>query len=267
MELLEDDSATDRYKINVLDRAVRILKAFNAGTSHMSLQQITASTRLPKSTVFRILSALSEHGLIMRDTDSGDFALGYEILMLAEVARESSGLAGWAMPIITEISDRLQETVVINVRSGDFRIPTVQVIGKQSTRRSASIGQPKPLYAGAAGKVFLAGMSDHELDDYLGRTELVKVGHHTITDADLLRQEIEEIRRIGYAVGVGEIGESEIAGVSAAIQGRMGVTVGALTITVPAERFDPELRGRLIDAVVGGAERVGANLRRHRTGK
>jgi len=249
----EDDRP---YRVNVLDRAISILKVFRQGEPGLSLSQIAERTELHISTCLRLLAALRHHGMVARDEESGRFRLGYEILALAEIARSTGGLVEQALPVMRELSQRFNETAAISVRSGDFRVDLDQVVGQQPVRRVIPTGIEKPLYAGAASRVLLSGLGPEELDDYLARVPLTRLASRTITDPEQLKATLERIRRDGYAVSLKEQSEASGGGVVAPVYGARGEVVAALGISVPQFRFTPALRAQLIPAVKAAAERV-----------
>lgn len=249
-----------RYRVNVLDRAILVLKAFDQQHPRLTLSEVATRVRLPVSTCLRLLATLRHHGLVSRDEQSGRFSLGYEIIALADIARSGGGLVEWARPVMHELCEAFQETVVLSVRSGDFRIDLDQVVGQQNVRRVIALGERKPLYAGAASQVLLSGFSDDELDDYLARVERVKLAEKTITDPDELRRLIARIRRDGVIESIQQQSDSGGAGVAAGIFGARDEMVGAVGVSVPQYRFTPTLRKKLAPAVKSAADRISRAL-------
>src|SRR3546814_5913498 len=93
-----------------------------------------------------------------------------------------------------ELRDAVDETVVLSIRSGDFRVHIDLVESVQPMRRTTDLGVGAPLYSGAASKVLLAGMEDGAIDDYLRRTPLTAFQKTTITDTTALWRDIRLIR-------------------------------------------------------------------------
>ncbi len=246
----------ERYKVNVLDRAVAVLKAFDSSHTNLTLSEIAARAELHVSTCLRLLSTLRAHGMLRRDDDSGRYSLGYEILALAEIARGSGGLADWARPVMRELCEAFDETVVLSVRSGDHRIDLDQVIGQQNVRRVISLGERKPLYAGAASQVLLSGFSDRGVDEYLSRVSLAKLAEQTVTDVAELRRLLARIRRDGFAESVQQQSDTGGAGVAAGIFDGRRQMVGAIGISVPQYRFTPTLRAKLVPGVMAAADQI-----------
>jgi len=252
----ESKDEAQLYRVNVLDRAIAILKIFRTGEPSLSLSEIAARTELHVSTCLRILSVLRRHGLVSKDEDSGRYRLGYEVLALAEIARSSGGLVDLARPMLRELSQNFNETAAISVRAGDSRIDLDQVVGEQSVRRVITLGVKKPLYAGAASRVLLSGLSDKELEGYLQRTSLERLASRTITDPEELKESLRRIRRDGYAESVKEQFEESGAGVVAPVYDARGQLIAAVGVSVPQFRFTRELRAKLIPAVKETAARI-----------
>ncbi|UJQ93362.1 IclR family transcriptional regulator [Mariluticola halotolerans] len=244
------------YKINVLDRVVGILEAFARRGSNLSLSEIAQETDLHVSTCLRLLSNLQFHGLVTKEEDSGRYRLGYRFLALAEVARGQSGLVETARPIMRDLSRKFNETVVFSVRSGDFRIDLEQIVGLQAVRRVVTLGIEKPLYAGAASRVLLSGMSEVELDRYLARVKLKKLATRTITDVQVLKASLVDIRTQGYAKSVQEQFDDSGGGIVAPVYGVRGEVAAALGISVPQFRFSEALQELLVPEVLKAASQV-----------
>jgi DNA-binding IclR family transcriptional regulator len=62
------------YSIEVLTRAINVLSVFGHARPQLSLSEIVAAVRLPKTTVFRLLSSLVERDLCEFDP-SGKYSL------------------------------------------------------------------------------------------------------------------------------------------------------------------------------------------------
>ena len=65
------------YSIEVLRRAIDILAEFTDSRPSMSLAEIVDVVRLPKTTVFRVLSSLVEWNYCEWDAQAGKYSLGF----------------------------------------------------------------------------------------------------------------------------------------------------------------------------------------------
>jgi len=95
--------------IQVISRAARILRVLAQNTSGMSLGQIATRVELPRSTVQRIVSALSAEGYILSDGGNGGIRLGPEIHSLAKAA--AGDLKDRVRPVMRDLAAKTGETV------------------------------------------------------------------------------------------------------------------------------------------------------------
>src|SRR5207253_10293474 len=71
-----------RNKIQSLDRALEILKLLGS-EPEMRVTDLARRLEVHKSTVFRLLSTLEEHGLVEQNPSSEKYRLGYGLVRLA----------------------------------------------------------------------------------------------------------------------------------------------------------------------------------------
>ena len=247
------------YSIEVLRRAFDILTAFSHVKPAMSLAEVVAAVQLPKTTVFRVLSSLIEGGYCELDPRTGKYGLGFELLRLADIRRRQGNVHDVAAPVMREIRDAVNETVILSVRAGDSRVHIDFVEGLHAMRRMADLGVPAPLYAGAASKVLLAGMEDDEIEAYLARTDLTAFQDSTITDSAVLWREVRVIRKRGFAESKGELFPGGGA-LAAPIKDFSAKTIAVMDILTPEHRYTAEHREHCITILLDGARRASERL-------
>jgi len=71
-------------------------------------------------------------------------------------------------------------------------------------RFASHAGDHAPLHSTAAGKVFLAHMSDDRLNETLGQLSFPKLTEHTKTSVDEIVGQLADIRDNGFASAIGE---------------------------------------------------------------
>ncbi len=264
--LVEDATGADdgpTYKVSVLDRSISVLQAFTVGVPHLTLAEISRATGLHRSTVLRLLSTLAHAGLVIRDADTGKYALGYEIIAMAEVARAGSGIADWARPVMREIRDRLNETVVLSVRTGDYRVDIDQIIANQPIRRVVTLGEHKLLTFGAPSLSILSGLPRGQVEEIVGRLRKKSLELYPSFDEALLYERLERIRETGVHEQRSQYGPgtwSGSFGIAGPVFGRRGEVVAALGVSVPSGRMTPDMRDGLADAVREGCAAISARL-------
>lgn len=254
-----EDKGGTSYAITALSRAIAVLNVFSANRPQLALNDVVAATGLPKTTTFRLLSALMEHDFITLDPVSGKYSLGFALLRLGEVRRGQTNALGTVMPVMQEIREALNETVVFSVRVGDERVHVDALESRELLRRTAEIGGRAPLHAGASSKILLAGMTDAEIDAYIALHAPLAGPDGTPLDADALREELALIRQRGWAESRGEVRPGGGA-LAAPIRDFAGNWIASIDILTPNDRYTPEHRERIIAVLLDGVKRASARL-------
>jgi len=225
---LADENAAEGG-IATLDRALSLLGAFSPANPTPTLTEIAEHARVYKSTVLRMLASL-EHAYVVHRRPDGRYALGAEVERLHRVRVASFSLETVALPVLQELVDETQESASYYVPHGDRRLCLFRIDSPRPVHDHRRAGELLPLDRGAGGRVLLA---------YAG------------TQGALY----DRIRRDGVAVLSGDR-TPEVAGIAAPVFGAGNVLDGALTLTMPIERFDPALAR----SVVRAARRLSAKL-------
>ncbi len=226
------DQSNDRNTVRAVERALDILLCFG-NDRDLGLTEIASRVSLHKSTVHRLLASLEAKGFVQRHQQTDRYRLGWVLLDLANQMFQSDDLVTRVLPEMTELRDKIGETISLYVRSGIERIRIQAVEGIHPVRRVANIGKRFPLYVGASGKVLLAFSDDLVLD------ELRTLGAFPEElDLSELKHQCDHIRSEGYAVSIEER-EVGAAAVATPIFDRQHKCVAALSISGPVDRYTP----------------------------
>jgi len=140
------------------------------------------------------------------------------------------------------------EAVIIDTEDSYFFVRAVNVPG-----------QHLPAHAVSTGKVLLAYQWEVRLREILSHAMLTRYTEQTITDPQLLFEELRRVRQIGYAVSYSEL-EEGIDAVAAPIFDHLGIVVASVSIGGPSERCRPK-QAELIGAVTQAGQQVSQALR------
>jgi DNA-binding IclR family transcriptional regulator len=256
MKHTSEDVAPVSKMTSTVARALAVLDVFSLARPELGLAEIARITNLNKATALRLLNTLVEGRLLTKNLRSGLYRVGSKAIQLSEIAKKSTGFAIQARPYLVALRDKLNETAFASVRIGDDRIDVEQVESTAAMRRVMSLGSPKSLYIGCAGKIMLSVMEEQEIEEYLSRHPLPRDGEYR-SSATLLK-EISVVRRNGYASSLNKIESAAVA--SAPVFGPDGILVGTLTVTAPIVHHNGRLHGRMIDVTVREAGKLSAEL-------
>ncbi|MGC5167203.1 IclR family transcriptional regulator [Luteimicrobium sp. DT211] len=201
-----------------VDKALRALEALSdAGPDGLPLGPLAESLDLHKSSVHRTLAALAHRGYVDRSPD-GAYRLGAAALALGATWAPAEHLPALVHPALVALCEAGEELVHLGVLVGTDVLYLDKVEPERPVRVWSAVGRRRPAARTALGRALLALGGDLPPD---------------ATPAD--DAAVARARRLGYAVEQEE-NEPGIACVGIALV-RAGVPVGALSVTVPAERM------------------------------
>lgn len=193
-----------------VDRALTLLSAFQPGDKDLGLPELADRSGLYKSTVLRLLASLVHAELVQR-MPNGRYRLGSEVARLYSVYARSFTLEGVVLPVLRELVEHTGESAAFHIRQGSRRVCLYRVDSPHPVRDHIKEGDLLPLERGAGGQVLLAfsGASGERFD---------------------------QIRRDGMVMLVGDR-VPDLAGISAPAFDAAGALAGAVTLTMPANRY------------------------------
>lgn len=243
------------------DRTLDLLEFVAKSPEPPSFADISAGLRIPKSSLFHLLRALSNRGYVEQVAARGGYRLGPTVLELARQVYNPEGVTERVGPLIDELSVALNETSGFYEMHGDHAELTVASSASHPLRIDMPLGRLMPLYAASNGRVLLAQLTDAEIDAYIGRTTFEAFTPATIGSAEALRAEIGLIRRNGFAESNGEFAVG-IMSIAMALR-EHGRVVGSIGMILPTARytkaFGRRARRELL-AAVSRFERASARL-------
>jgi DNA-binding IclR family transcriptional regulator len=190
-----------------------------------------------------LLTALSEEGLVDRDTRTGQWALGPELYLLGASAANRYDITDRARDIVDRLARDTGESAFLSARRGDETVCVLSQEGSFPLRSHVlHEGIRFPLGVASAGLAILSHLPVRESDEYLGRSAL-ETTWGPVHCEDSIRARMESTLLTGYAVNPGLIVEGSW-GAGAAVFDRSGRPAWALSLTGVETRFRPErLRG------------------------
>jgi DNA-binding IclR family transcriptional regulator len=235
-----------------------LLDALAGHASPVNLKQLATQTGLHPSTAHRILGVMVQSRMVDR-IEPGHYRLGIRLLELGSLVRSRISVRQEALPHMQALHQRIGETVNLSVRHDDEVVYVERSAPAASMMRVVQIiGARAALHVTAVGKVFLAADPPEQVSRYAERTGLQRCTDHSITDAGRLAQELEKVRRQGYAVDAEEA-ERGVCCIGAGILNDEGRLVAALSVSAPSDRFDKAWSTPLRES----AERISRALGHH----
>jgi IclR family transcriptional regulator, KDG regulon repressor len=220
-----------------LQKAIRILLHMGEEGPEMGVTQIATALSLNKTTVHRLLNAMSKFDLIEKNMESERYRLGLKLHELGSKAVESRNVRAEAHKFLLELSRESHETVSLAVPGpgGALCLDRVDSPKTIIIVRTA-VGSSFPPHATAVGKAALAHLPEAEIDGILRASGLPRYTAFTMTDIDDVKEHLQEVVQRGYALDNQEV-ERGLSGVAAPVLGRDGRVIAAVGMTGPTPRF------------------------------
>jgi len=218
-----------------LIRTLRIIEHIAAAPDGATLARLSAGLNAPKSSLLGLLRPLCGYGYIV-NTD-GRYQLGPAAYRLGVSIMPALSMARMAIPIMRELVDQCEETVLIaTLDRGAGRATYIEKIeSSRSIRYTVPLGTARPLYCSAAGRVLLAFADQEYIEHYLNTENFIALTPQTLTRPADLRKLLPIIREQGLSVTMGEV-SSDVAGFAAPIFDHQGVVIAALAMAAPVSR-------------------------------
>lgn len=220
-----------------VDNALRILELFEGSVKDISLTEISRSLNLGKSTVYRLLSTLEAREFIEQNPESGRYRLGVRLVHIGASKLGNINVIDECHPILERLSSVTGESTHLSFYSNGRTTFVDKVKGANPAIMASVIGYSSPAYASASGKVFLAYMDPHELDELLRFIEFDARTPFTITNRVDLLNALEKIRATGCSEDQQE-GDEGLVCFAAPIWGHEKKLLASMSVSGAATRMN-----------------------------
>lgn len=233
------EPATDRLFVGSLDKALRVLEAFENDRRDLGITEIAVATGMTKSAAQRFVHSLNRLGLLQRDPETRRYSPGRRLLDLGFLYLRHDSLAELAAPFLIDASERCGERVNLSEFDGHdivyvFRVPTRMMAYVNSV-----VGRRLPAFCTSGGRVALAALPEAEARRIVETSDRQPFTPQTLTEVEAVMERIAEARWLGYAFSAGEILIGELA-VAAPVLDNRGRPAGAVHISVSANQWSEE---------------------------
>lgn len=235
--------------VQSVDRAITVLELI-AGRGEAGVSELAAALEVHKSTAFRLLGALEEHGLVEQNGDRGKYRLGFGLIPLAGRVAERLEVTTQGRPVCEELASRLGETVNIAIPDRGWAVNVDQARGPAMVTTYNWLGRITPMHNTSSGKVLLAALGD-DTDP--------PPGDPGPADPKALRAELAEVTERGYAWSLEEL-ETGLNAVAAPVHDHGGAVIAALSVSGPAYRLSAERIERITPDVMAAGREISRRM-------
>ncbi len=242
-----------------IDRAFTVLFAFTAERPERQVRELSVELGLNKSTVYRLLQALANAGLVRRDEATGGYRLAAGVVDLAARFLGSLDLRKEARPHIEALVARHGESVNLAVLDGRDAISVDVVPGTRMPQLVSRLGRRIPVYCSGAGKALILDRSDTEVRTLLDAETFAQLTPNTIPSLSAFLERLPEWRAQGWALN-DEESETGMRALSAPVYDHTGRIAASVSLSGPAFRIGDDKVAELARSVCETARDISQQL-------
>ena len=242
---------------STLLKGLSVLERVAMSEEPRGVTELAEELPLTKSNVHRILKTLEAAGYLTRDETTRRYKLTLKLWELGLSVVSKMDLRVQASPWLKGLSETTRETVHLSVLDGDEVIYIDKVDSSEPIQAYSHVGGRAPAHCVATGKALLSCRPNAFLNDLA--TRLKPYSEHTITDPARFLAEMEQIRKQGFALNLGEWREG-VWGVAALIRDARGEVAGAVGISGPSFRIKERNIDNYVGPVMAAAEDISSRL-------
>ena len=223
-----------------LSRGLLLLEHIaEAGHNGITLTDLALQVGLAASTTHRLLATLEQADFVRRDAELGLWYIGLRAFSVGNTFLNSRNVAVWARPFMMRLMEQTGETINLAVENQGCAVYIAQVECVEMMRMIVRLGSRTLIHASAVGKALMAWMSKKQIEEALRHQGLPRSTPQTIVTPGVLYENLEKIKRDGYALDLEEhtIG---LHCVASPIFNELGEPIAGLSLSGPKARVTLE---------------------------
>ena len=234
------DESPGQPSVPSVAAAFTILRTLRTSDTPLTLAELARATGLPKSSTHRLTATLLEQRVLLRETSTGRYSLGPDLVELARGFVEGDTRRDFHV-VAEAVVAEIDQTVQLAILTAPDVTFVAYVDCSRPVRLATRVGRRLPAHATAAGKAILAFCPEEQVQQVVD-AGLATVTSRTIVDAATFRGELAEVRGRGWALEAEE-STPNLCCVAAPVFGDGERLFGAFTVcvaarTLPASRVE-----------------------------
>ena len=246
-------------KSSIISKSIAILEVMSQSARPVRFTEIIQRANLSKSSGHRILSVLTNEGMIAYDEADRTYRLGFRVMAWALKAWNDFDLPKVADEEMRWLNRQTDEHAVLAIIDGHEIVFLKKIESRAPIRMASKVGDRAPVYCTALGKAMAAFLPDQVRRDIIANQDFVRRTEKTITDAAAFESELAGVRARGYAVADQEETD-EIRGLAAPIFDYQGNVAGAVNVWAHVFRIDRDTLIGWAPLVMEAAGRISNRL-------
>ncbi|MCW9032702.1 MAG: IclR family transcriptional regulator [Alphaproteobacteria bacterium] len=247
-------------QVQSLTRALTLLQCLSHADMGLALTEVSESLGLAPSTAHRLLNSMLQMGFVDLDPETGRWTVGVNAFSVGNAYLKKRDYIAQARPFMKQLMLQTGETSNMAILEGSSVVFVSQVECKEVMRMVVQVGNRGPLHASGVGKALLSTLPAKEALALIRQAGMPQLTGKTITTPSDYAQELEAIRKQGFAVD-DEEQSMGLRCIAANIYDEFGDALAAISISGPTVRVSeariPQLSAAVIDIANQITETIG----------
>jgi len=253
-------------KVPAADNTLRILRLLASRNSPTPAAMIATLLGLPRSSVYQLLTVMSERAFITHYPEDKSYGLGVAAFELSSAYTRQEPLARLGAPLIAQLVDKVGESAHLAILHGSDVLYIVEERAKGRPSLVTDVGVRLPSHLTASGRAILAALPKSQVRALYPNAASFsdRVEHSSITSYSQLRRELEQCSQRGYAVERGDVTE-DFHSLAVEIRDSNHWPVAAVAVTFLADRVPEERWDALLAQIRSTADQITARIQGRRS--
>ncbi len=187
--------------ISSAEKTLELIELLAEAGGSLTVSEMARRLNMHVSSVSRYLRTFQSKGYVIKDSQTGMFALNEAFISLANTLVENHPLTKMYLDTMHTLAYKYAATTHIMAFRNhqcitlhkDLRIPNMGY-------NKAFFDKTRYFYCSAPGKMLLSTYTDKDLDEYLDNTRIIIFTNHTLSSKAAIKEEIRKVRELGYSL-------------------------------------------------------------------
>jgi IclR family KDG regulon transcriptional repressor len=243
-----------------LERALKILCAFQRDNRTFTLSELSKILGLPKATILRLCSTLLKYHFLGYNAEAKQYSLGLKLFELGGIVYSSFSVRRVASPYLSQLQSRLGKTAFLGIlQDGQLLYIDKKEDLQRPIRFASDIGTYRPPHFGMLGHTLMAYLNDEEVDRIIEKNPLRPFTRKSIKSVEAFKERLRKIRRQGFYIDKEEALDG-VTGIGAPVRDFTGKVVAAVGVGFISSSEDSKGLTKIIREVVRTSQTISYEL-------
>lgn len=204
----------------------------------LGVTELARRTDLLPSDIHRILASLRHCGFVEQNPQTKTYRLGVGLMKIGLAAFQRNELREAARPLLLRLSEEVEATThlaIFDPQEFDIFLAD-QFDSSAEIPFKANFGATAAAHCTALGKAIMANIDPNVALRYLEQKGTPRTAPNTITQLSVLESELRKTQHQGFSLDLEESAGGACC-VGAPVRDWTGATVGAISVSMPSQRF------------------------------